>query len=307
MPDHNGDPNRSTDSAPEGQRETTPLRRDPNRVKHDPQAPSSPATPPPEERTRPAFHAPPPTAQAAPPAQARSSPQPPPPPPPAFGSAPHSYPSGHPPTSRQFQVPQGTIATPTPGRISVLGWALRGLGLLGVSVVSGLIWLAITPGNGQQEQAQGPQTEHEFHQVSRIEGYQKCVDSSTGDIEVFFKEHGCEHLSRALYTTTLDDGQRVLTSVVAVRMPNAAQAKQLNSQVTTDDTGNIVDLVSEGKRKFPPDFPELDRDYGYASQQQGTLAVIGESAYFSAPDVDNDRLIAVTRDALKLAQQQDAG
>lgn len=197
------------------------------------------------------------------------------------------------------------------GRVSPLGWTLRGLILVGVSVLSGVIWLAISPGasdekpDDSQAADPGPTTKFDFDSMGAREGFQDCADASTGKIKEFFAQHGCEHLRRVLYTTTLPDGQKVLTSLITVRMGDAATAQQLDDLVTQDATGNVQDLVSAGE-DVPEDFPNLIHDLGYASQVQGKLVVIGESAYFSKPETYEDKqLTGVTKDALKLAKAQD--
>ncbi|MFR9730766.1 hypothetical protein ACL03H_16200 [Saccharopolyspora sp. MS10] len=198
--------------------------------------------------------------------------------------------------------------------ITPVGWALRGLVLVGVAVVSGLVWMLIQPsGPTEEEAAQDPgkpgtpTTQNQFTVELREEGQQGCANVSTGKIKEFFGDYGCEHLTRALYTTTLPDGQRVLTSVVTVRMADSGAAAQLNELVTRDNTGNVMDLVSAG-RDLPDDFPGLSSDVGYYSEQQDRLVVVGESGYFSQPDnYEDQRLTEVTRDALRLGWPQDSG
>ncbi|MBB5071283.1 hypothetical protein BJ969_004371 [Saccharopolyspora gloriosae] len=199
----------------------------------------------------------------------------------------------------------GTAITP-------YGWALRGLVLFGVAVVSGLLWLLIKPSSDPAEEAGEapvpvPQTQNRFNLELREEGQQGCAKVSTGKIAEFFNDNSCEHLTRALYTATLPDGQRVLTSVVTIRMADAATAAQLNELVTQDGTGNVMDLVSAG-RDLPDEFPGLSSDVGYYSEQQARLVVVGESGYFSQPDdYEDQRLTEVTRDALRLGWPQDSG
>ncbi|MEU6130026.1 hypothetical protein ABZ805_12730 [Saccharopolyspora sp. NPDC047091] len=198
----------------------------------------------------------------------------------------------------------GTSITPS-------GWLLRGLVLFGVAVVSGLLWLLIKPSSGDDQAADppapAPQTQNPFHLELREEGQQGCANVSTGRIKAFFNEHSCEHLTRALYTTDLPDGQRVLTSVVTVRLADAASAAQLNQLVTQDNTGNVMDLVSAG-RDLPDDFPGLSSDVGYHSEQQDRLVVVGESGYFGKPDnFEDQQLTDVTKDAVRLGWPQDSG
>lgn len=222
----------------------------------------------------------------------------------------------YPSTSRQAPVRPEPAARAGGGllagtSITPSGWVLRGLVLFGVAVVSGLLWLLIKPSSGDDQAADPPapvpQTQNRFNLEVREEGRQGCANVSTGQIKAFFGEHGCEHLTRALYTTTLPDGQRVLTSVVTVRLADSASAAQLNELVTQDDTGNVMDLVSSGP-DLPDDFPGLTSDVGYHSEQQDRLVVVGESGYFGQPDnYEDQRLTDVTKDAVRLGWPQDSG
>ncbi|RCW39766.1 hypothetical protein DFQ14_11427 [Halopolyspora algeriensis] len=233
--------------------------------------------------------------------------------PPAMPPYPSNPPAGQAPSGPPSGPPRGPSEPPREGRsgsrggITPTGWLLRGLGLCAVSVVSGLLWLVIKPdasSNGVSENRdQASKGVYAFEQYSREEG-PHCQEFSTDEIAEYFSEHPCGHLTRALYTTALPNGERVLTSVVTALMPNEASAAQLEKLTTRNGTGNIEDLVSAG-RPMPDDFPELDGDRGYASQQQGRLVVIGESAYFANPDHDDARLKKVTTDALRLGWPQD--
>lgn len=211
----------------------------------------------------------------------------------------------HNPTNRQQPVRPERPARSS--KITPSGWLMRGLVLLGVSLISGLVWALVKP-DDPADQAQPPpqeQGKYQFQPVLREEGFQGCADVSTRKIKEYFRQHQCEHLTRALYTATLPDGQQVLTSLATVRMPDAASAAQLNSLVSADDTGNIMDLVSAG-RDLPGNFPKLSNDLGYFSSQQDRLVVVGESGYFGkSSEYEDGRLGEITRDALRLGWPQD--
>ncbi|WP_229679841.1 hypothetical protein [Saccharopolyspora thermophila] len=252
------------------QRETTPLRRDNSLIRPDRAA---------EEPTRPAFAPPPHQAPAAPP-----------PPPPRT----------NPPTARQAPVPP-----PSGRRITPMGWALRGLGLLAISVLSGLIWLWLKPADDEADAPPpAPPMRYDFTPIRREEGFQGCQQVSTNRIREYFRNQECEHLTRALYSTRLPNGDRVLTSVITVLMPDAASAQRLNELTTKDGTGNIRDLVDDG-RDGTKGMPKLDDD-AYASGRQDRLVVIGDSAYFDKSTPNKDpALLDVTNEALKLGWPQD--
>ncbi|WP_223207967.1 hypothetical protein [Actinopolyspora erythraea] len=210
--------------------------------------------------------------------------------------------------------PSGAEASrPRPGGggspTTPLGWLGRGLVLCAVSVVSGLLWLVFQPSappdttGGEDAGPQQPRTAYEFTEYLSDEPA-NCADHSTGKIARFFSETPCEHVTRALYTTQLNNGEKVLTSVVTVLMPDAESAESLEKMATRDATGNIEDLVTAGK-EVPERYPTLSHDYGYDSTHQGRLVVIGESSYFGRSDSDDGRLKNVTTEALKLGRGQD--
>ena len=200
----------------------------------------------------------------------------------------------------------GGPAGPPPGprKVTPLGWVLRGLVLLLVAVVSGAIWLAVKPSDEQAAPPKPPPLRYHFELSHREEAFHGCKQVSSGRIQSFFAEQECEHLTRALYTTTLPDGSRVLTSVVTVLMPDPGSAKRLNTLTTRDGTGNVRDLV-EDERAGTDDLPDLD-DAAYASGRQDRLVVIGDSAYIGKDTSKKDpELTDVTNEALKLGWPQD--
>ncbi|CAM05114.1 hypothetical protein A8924_6277 [Saccharopolyspora erythraea NRRL 2338] len=192
------------------------------------------------------------------------------------------------------------------GGVTPMGWLLRAAGLCAVAVISGLLWIALKPGSEPEPQAQdtAPRTKYQFAPVTKEDAFQGCKSISTSRIAQFFARQECDHLTRALYTTTLPDGDKVLTSVVTVLMPTPQSATELDELTTKNNTGNIKDLVEDG-RQAEKNFPDLN-DHAYASQRQDRLVVIGDSAYIGKKTPAKDpALLEVTRDALQLGRPQD--
>lgn len=276
MSDRQGVPEDVTGAHGNTQRDTAPLRRDNAYIRQDRQV----AAPTPEHATRPVItHSPSP----------QQAPQP----------APQQP---YPGTSRQPAPPPPPPRQQRSQRVTPMGWALRGLVLLLIAVVSGLIWSAIKP---DDEVAAPPplKLRYDFTLVRKEEAFQSCKSVSTDSIQNFFSKQECDHLTRALYTTTLPDGRRVLTSVITVLMPTPQVATQLNALTTKDGTGNIRDLV-EDERDGTSDMPDLD-DAAYASGRQDRLVVIGDSAFYSKSSKKDPALSDVTNEALKLGWPQD--
>nr|WP_207630755.1 MULTISPECIES: hypothetical protein [unclassified Actinopolyspora] len=258
-----------------------------------------------EERTRPTF--PPPQAAAAPANGGHGSRPPGEQPAPGRGAG-----SGPPNAAGAAQSrpgPDGAGDSRAGTGITPAGWVIRGLVLVLVAVLSGVLWLMVKPSETRSTsespatQQAGPSTEYDFEKYVADEPA-NCADNSTAKIAEFFAGTACSHITRALYTTRLHNGERVLTSVVTVLMPDAASAAKLEKLATQNATGNIEDLVTAGSQ-VPEGYPDLSHDYGYASTHEGRLVVIGESSYFHRSGRDDGRLKHVTSDALKLGARQD--
>lgn len=277
-----------TGSYSNAQRKTTPLRRDNSLIQSE-RAPG-----PDEEKTRPAFA--PPDTQQSPGTRQFQSP----------GTRQFDAVPAQPPP-RQETPPGFAGGSGTgPGKLSPTGWLLRGLGLVAISVVSGLLWLAIKPAPEEPPEEPGqPELKYTFNQVMRVEGgVQGCQRLSSDKIAEYFEEHECEHLSRALYSTLTPTGERVLTSVITVLMPDEQSAQQLNQLATQDNTGNVRDLVDDNNLGTEG-LPRLN-DKAYASDQQGRLVVIGDSAYYDKKTPEKDpQLVDITKEALKLGWPQE--
>ncbi|WP_211210181.1 hypothetical protein [Actinopolyspora halophila] len=258
-----------------------------------------------EERTRPTF--PPHQAAAAPSNGGHGSR------PPAGQPAADQGAAGVPPNAagaaQSRPGPNGAGESRAGAGITPTGWVVRGLVLVLVSVLSGVLWLMVKPSDtrsaseGPATGQEGPNTEYDFEKYIADEP-PNCADHSTMKIADYFERTSCSHVTRALYTTRLSNGERVLTSVVTVLMPDVSSATELERLTTQNATGNIEDLVTAGSQ-VPEGYPELTHDYGYASTQQERLVVIGESSYFHRSGRDDGRLKHVTSDALQLGAQQD--
>ncbi|WP_461145313.1 hypothetical protein [Salinifilum aidingensis] len=270
--------------------------------------PAAPAQGPPPA-VQPAPPAPPP-AQQAPGGTALAQQQP----VPAIRGNPHPGPppgaGQNPGTARQAPSSPHRSSS-SPRRSSAWTWAVRGLVLLGVALLSGAAWWAFGLGGPSgQERAQDrgepieQRTKYQFDMLQKEGWLPGCAQVSTARIAEFFGRDECVHRTRALYTTTLPNGDRVVTTVVTVLMHDEQQAAQLDRLLTRDGTGNIKDLVDEGMETHG-DLPGLN-DKAYGSQQQGELVVIGDSAYMDGDTPKDDpRLLDVTGEALRLGWPQD--
>ncbi|GDY30534.1 hypothetical protein GTS_21670 [Gandjariella thermophila] len=185
-----------------------------------------------------------------------------------------------------------------------LGWVLKGLGLVAVAVLSGLIWLTVhggqRGGTPNRETSTAAQGAFQFTPVRENAQDTSCAEHSTGQVRAFFNGTQCTQMTRSLFTTTVADGGKVLVSVSVVQMPDAGQAAQLKSLVDANGTGNVRDLVADGAIEVPGGPPKGVAGGGYASNLRGNQVTIVESAFFPPHSPDDALLKRVSTDALRL-------
>lgn len=225
-----------------------------------------------------------------------------------------SYRPGHYPSPEQttriprvpHQAPrQAPRRSPEPGKNKTREYVLKGLGLVLVAVVSGMLWWLVQQGNSRPESSQDtggtttPKTKYEFvkhEEVPEPVRDSKCSTSSYNDTRKFFEKNPCTRLTRELYTATVD-GRKVFTSVAVVRMPSAEKARELKELTERDNTGNVNDLVRENRVKVPG-LKTLSGG-GFASKIDGSDVVIVESDFDGgSKKEDEPKLDDICKDAL---------
>ena len=201
---------------------------------------------------------------------------------------------------------------PAPTR-SRRGLVLKGLGLLGVAVVSGLVWLVVMPKStptGTPTTTSTPAGEFAFTASPDVPEPLKdsdCASHAYGQTKTFLTNTPCQQLTRGLYTTTTSDGVKVYTSVSVVRMKTTEDAAKLKDLTTRDGTGNVNDLVKDGAVRVP-DLTTLAKG-GFAARQQDRDVIIIESdSVRHGPDeaAHNQLMKRISNDAFRLAADLDA-
>ncbi|WP_253778617.1 hypothetical protein [Goodfellowiella coeruleoviolacea] len=197
-----------------------------------------------------------------------------------------------------------------PPKTSAMTWVLRGLGLVLVAAVSGMIWWSLQSGSGGGD---SPKTstskkpgQFEYSTVAERVIDSDCAANATGKVRQHFQDHPCKQVYRALFSTTSDkDGKKILVSVIAVRMPDATAANELRALVDGEDTGNVKDLTRDDKVKVEGG-PQWVAYGEYKSKVNKDLVVIVESDFYGAARDDardSDTLSRVSTDALRLGDQ----
>ncbi|MGC7100031.1 hypothetical protein ACPZ19_35580 [Amycolatopsis lurida] len=200
--------------------------------------------------------------------------------------------SAPPPRQRSFP-PSGSLFG---------GPVFKGVGLVLVALVSGLVWWLIRYEAEPEVQAQpDPLVSGEF-KYERVAGpvtSTDCAGNAYGEIKRWFAEHPCQRVVRALYVTNAGEGARALVSVVLVTMPDPELAAQLKAVTDTDNTGNINDLLRDGTAKLPK-APEVAKG-NYESKASGAEVTIVEGDFYDKHK-DDPLLKRVTADALRLSE-----
>jgi hypothetical protein len=167
-----------------------------------------------------------------------------------------------------------------------MDYTLKGLGLLGVALVSGFVWFlthneapVTTQNSNQSTQHAGKYSFTQFEAASVVGD---CADHATGEVQTYLQSHPCLSLTRSLWTTALSDNDKVLVSVEVVKMPSAAEAAQLDKIGEASSSGHVLDQVEEG---YPvPDGPKGVQDGGYKSSAQGQYEVIATAEYYTGSE-----------------------
>lgn len=205
--------------------------------------------------------------------------------------------------NRQGQLP---VPPPPPPRRTT--WVGKALALVGVAVVSGLVWWMFQPSDPVGQPISQPQKtagEFEFTSVQQLPEPVKdsdCAAHATGQTQAFLKTTQCVQLTRAFYTAKLPDGRTVYSSVSVVKMKTPADAKALRELTQKDGTGNVKDLVLDKAISVPP-LTTLANG-GYASEQRDQEVVIVESdspVKGSDALAHNKEMKKVSADAIRLA------
>lgn len=200
-----------------------------------------------------------------------------------------------------------------PGRLGsdrskLVDWTLKGLGLVGVALVSGFLWYLIrnNPAQAGQTQTQTTTTPglYAFQQYADTATNDNCVSESTDHVKTYLSAHPCVGMTRSLFTASLTNGDKVITSIAVVKMRSSAAAHGLQSISDATGTGHIRDQVEDGFQV--PGGPDSLQNGGYFSTVKGARFIVVMTEY-----VDNGQdtpknltanqstLIGVSTDAAK--------
>ena len=197
---------------------------------------------------------------------------------------------------------------PGPAQRSRRGLVLKGLGLLGVAVVSGLVWLVVMPKNtptGTPTTTSAPAGEFAFTASPDVPEPLKdsdCASHAYGQTKAFLTATPCLQLTRGLYTTTTPDGMTVYTSVSVVRMRTAEDAAKLKDLTTRDGTGNVNDLVKDGAVRVPSLTTLANGGFAARHQDRDVIIIESDSVKHGPDEAAHVTLMKrISQDAFRLA------
>lgn len=180
---------------------------------------------------------------------------------------------------------------------------LQILGLAVVALLAGSLWVACSPTATTAKKATttaptGPASASAFTYQEQAQQHDiDCKANSYGKVSDSFATQPCQGLTRWLYTTTSQSGDKIVVALSKVQMADPASAAALQTLSAQEGTGNIGYLVHNGFA-VPAGPNRLGKDSGYASNVQGTIVTIAESAFLETDRSDPTLLKQVSSDAI---------
>ena len=111
-----------------------------------------------------------------------------------------------------------------------------------------------------------------------------CASHSHGKTKTSFESHNCVTATRSL-ATGLVSGRSVLYVTSRIEMASAEEAASLRQVLDASGTGNLNDLLREGKTFDGA--PRVMPRSGYASAQKGTVIVVAEAGFIDGGTSSN--------------------
>jgi hypothetical protein len=196
-------------------------------------------------------------------------------------------------------------------------YLLKGLGLLLVAVVSGMLWWLIQQGNvappsdptgsgATNKPTTGKYTFVRAQQVAKPLPDSNCEEHSyqgggKPGVKSFFKEKKCVGMLRQLYTTTVE-GKTVYTSVAVVEMANAQDAQELKALTESDGTGNVSDLIRDKVVKVQG-LSNLSGGGFQAAVKDSHVTIVESDFEGGSKNTDEPTLDDICKDALRLGDE----
>jgi hypothetical protein len=209
-------------------------------------------------------------------------------------------------TVAQPQEPVPVVWPPAPGkpvpvRPAIPQPSLRVLaagGIAAVVLIAGGVVLLLRPDGPAAAPPSSGATSARAQARSAPAGYTvrvtdvitDCQNHSYGQTKRSFKVRDCVTATRSLATGQVS-GRQTLFVTSRITMASAEAATSLKRTLDADGTGNLNDLLREGKKTFPG-APAKMSSSGYASVQKGTVVLVSEAGFVDGgPSSNNDPVL----------------
>ncbi|TDP96157.1 hypothetical protein [Labedaea rhizosphaerae] len=130
-----------------------------------------------------------------------------------------------------------------------------------------------------------------------------CAADTTGDMQAWLQQHGCDRLLRARYVVAVN-GKQAAVLLAVLSFPDNATAASFKVVADTPGSGTVLDPAAQGKpwpQALKPSFDSA----GYGSQANGTSVVIAQTTWVKTPPKpDDEALDALARRAAQLPPPQ---
>ena len=175
---------------------------------------------------------------------------------------------------------------------------ITALGLLAVSLVTGITVAIAAAGSGTPAQAGGKPSVQPSPPVTVAgvvfdpkgsSGSTDCAAHAYGDVQVWLTQHACTDLVRSVYQTG-SGGRAAAVALAVVRFADPAVAAQFGTEARTAGTGGITDLVASGGRW--PGGPKSFNDAAYTVTVRNTTVRLTEVVWNSGTSSPTDPALA---------------
>jgi hypothetical protein len=129
-----------------------------------------------------------------------------------------------------------------------------------------------------------------------------CANHSHGQTKTSFQSENCVKATRLLATGQVS-GRPTVYVVSKIQMASAQAATSVKMVLDANNTGNLNDLLREGKTF--PGAPSTMPESGYASLQSGAVVVVAEAGFVHGPSSNTNPALRAA--AAQVAAQMSAG
>jgi len=159
-------------------------------------------------------------------------------------------------------------------------------GVLVVLLIGGGVALSHPSGSAPTPPASAVQAVAPAGYVVKVtDAITDCAGHSRGKTQVSFKAENCVKATRLLATGEVG-GRPVLFVVSRIQMATGEAAASIKQVLDGSGTGNLNDLLREGKT-FPGAPPTMP-DSGYASARAGAVVLVAEAGFSDGGPSSND-------------------